>query len=65
MSEVAGPIARILLRYVGPILMTKAGLSIDLNDPDLVQALTFFVGFACSASAEVWYYLARKYGWNT
>jgi hypothetical protein len=64
MSDLAGPVARILLRYVGAALITKAGLSIDLTDPDISAILEFVIGAAMSSGTELWWVLARKYGWS-
>lgn len=63
--EIAGPIARVLLRYIGGALVAKAGLSVDVNDPDVVNVSIFVVGAVCSVAAEGWYYLARRFGWST
>lgn len=63
MIELAGPLARVLLRYAGGALITKAGLSIDVNDPDLQNIATMAVGAAITAGTETWWYLARKYNW--
>ncbi len=64
MSDLAGPIARVLLRYIGAALITKAGLSIDVTDPDVVTLAEFVIGGALSVGSEVWWTLARKYGWG-
>jgi hypothetical protein len=61
--ELAGPLARVLLRYVGGALIAKAGLSIDVNDPDLTSIAEGLVGAGISAGTEIWWYLARKYNW--
>lgn len=61
--ELAGPLARVLLRYVGGAMVAKAGLSIDVNDPDLVNVATMGIGGTISAGTEIWWYLARKYNW--
>lgn len=63
MIELAGPLARVLLRYAGGALVAKAGLSIDVNDPDLVNIATMALGGAITVGTEVWWYLARKYNW--
>lgn len=63
MMELAGPLARVLLRYVGGGLMAKAGFAVDLSDPDLASLLQFGIGALLSAGSETWWYLARKYGW--
>ncbi len=62
--DLAGPLARVLLRYIGGALIAKAGVSIDVNDPDLVNIATMAIGAGLSAGVEVWWYLARKYGWT-
>lgn len=61
--ELAGPLARVLLRYLGGALVAKAGLSIDISDPDIESIATMGIGAAISAGTEVWWYFARKYNW--
>lgn len=61
--EITGPLARVLFRYAGAALMTKAGVSIDLTDPDLMTLAEFGLGALLSVGSEVWWYLARRYGW--
>lgn len=65
MSELAGPIARVLLRYVGAALIAKSGLQIDVNDPDVMVVVQGAIGGLLAAGAEIWWALARKYGWNS
>jgi hypothetical protein len=65
--EVVGPIARVLLRYVGGALIS-AGIAISpatLTDPDLIQIMCFLIGAVCSAASEGWYIIAKKNGWST
>lgn len=64
MSELAGPLTRVLLRYVGAALVTKAGLSIDVSDPDVMAVAEMGVGLLCSVISEGWYAMARKRGWE-
>lgn len=64
MSELAGPLTRVLLRYVGAALITKAGLAIDVTDPDVMTVAEMGVGLLCSVICEGWYALARKRGWE-
>ena len=64
MSELAGPLTRVLLRYVGAALVTKAGLSIDVSDPDVIAVAEMGVGLLCSVISEGWYAMARKRGWE-
>lgn len=65
MPEIAGPLARVLLRYFGAFLVTQAGLHIDLSDPDVASVLEFVIGGLISGGAELWWYFARKHGWST
>jgi len=58
------PVVRIFLRYFGATLATKAGVSIDVTDPDIVNVITMVVGASCSAASETWYYIAKKRGWR-
>jgi hypothetical protein len=64
MDSLAGPITRVLLRYVGAALMTKAGLQIDVTDPDVVTLTEFAIGGVLSVACEGWWALARKKGWG-
>jgi hypothetical protein len=64
MSEIAGPLTRVLLRYVGAALITKAGLSIDVTDPDVMTMAEFAIGGLLSVACEGWWALARKNGWG-
>lgn len=64
MTELAGPLVRVLLRYVGAALMTKAGIAIDVTDPDVMTLAVFAVGGLLSVGTEVWWAMARKYGWG-
>lgn len=64
MSELAGPLTRVLLRYVGAALITKAGLSIDLTDPDVITVAEMGVGLLVSVVCEGWYAMARRRGWE-
>jgi hypothetical protein len=60
------PLARILLRYLGGILIAK-GYAHDpatFADPDLVQAVCIVGAGACGVISEGWWYLARKHGWG-
>lgn len=63
MLELAGPLARVLLRYAGGGLMAKAGFAFDVNDPDLATLAEFLIGGVLSVGTETWWYLARKYNW--
>lgn len=67
MNAVIAPLARVLLRYIGGALMS-AGVAINpgaLTDPDLIQVMCFVLGALASGASEVWYILAKKYGWTT
>lgn len=64
MLALAAPLTRILLRYVAAAWVTKAGLSIDVNDPDIFTVANFLVGGLLAVAAELWYTLARKKGWT-
>jgi hypothetical protein len=65
--EIIGPIARVLLRYVGGALIS-AGVAISpgtLTDPDVIQVTCFLVGALSSAASECWYIIAKRNGWST
>jgi hypothetical protein len=59
-----GPFVRIFLRYFGAALITKAGLKIDVTDPDIETIAILLVGSVCTAISEGWYILAKKRGWK-
>lgn len=61
--EIAGPLARVLLRYAGGALMAYAGVKFDVSDPDLMTLAEFGLGSLLAAVSEGWWYLARRYGW--
>ena len=64
MLYLSGPITLILLRYVAAAWVTKAGLSIDVNDPDVFAVANFAIGGLLAVAAEGWYAIARKNGWG-
>ena len=64
MGAIAAPLTRVLLRYVIGAWVTKAGLSIDVNDPNLFEVLNFMIGGLLAATTEGWYVMAHKYGWS-
>lgn len=64
MSELAGPIARIFLRYFAGALIAKAGLSIDPTDPDIASVAEATVGLMIGVVSEGLYAVAHKRGWN-
>ena len=61
--EIAGPLARVILRYLGGSIMAYAGVKFDVNDPDVMTVATFAVGAVVSTATETWWYFARRYGW--
>lgn len=64
MLALAAPVTRILLRYFAAAWVTKAGLSIDVSDPDVFAVTNFVVGGVLAVAAEGWYAMARKKGWH-
>jgi hypothetical protein len=58
------PVVRIFLRYAGAALVTRAGLSIDVTDPDIQSVTILLIGTLLSAANEAWYILAKKRGWR-
>lgn len=63
-------IARILLRYLAGILVTKGLLAPDVGsglavDPDVLNIITTIVGFGVMAVTESWYWFAKRFGWST
>jgi hypothetical protein len=56
-----GVFARILLRYVGGLIVGMEMADWMAGDPDLV----LFVGVALAAGVEIAYGLAKRRGWAT
>lgn len=61
-------IIRILLRYVAAALVAKGLLSPGLgeyitDDPEVAALVEIAAGVAAGAAAELWYTLARRFGW--
>jgi len=65
-----GAIARIIIRYVAGALIARGLFSpadgdfINAN-PDIEEIMTAAVGAAIMAGTEVFYYLAKRWGWRT
>ena len=64
------PLVRILLRYGSGLLIAKGLLDADtgnmlVNDPEVARMLELALGAAMGAVSEVYYFLARRYGWST
>ena len=62
-------ITRIVLRYAAGALVAHGLLAPDVGnqlsvDPDVLAAIEVVVGAALGALSEVWYYLARRFGWS-
>ncbi|MEH2508713.1 hypothetical protein V1291_000067 [Nitrobacteraceae bacterium AZCC 1564] len=64
MLPIAAPLTRILLRYAVGAWVAKAGLSIDVNDPNVFEVANFVVAGAIGALTEGWWTLARRRGWR-
>lgn len=64
MNEIAGPLTRVLLRYAAGGLVAKAGLSIDVNDPDVINVATMLIGGGLALISEAWWRIAKKNGWG-
>ena len=62
MDAFYGALARVLLRYLAAILVSKGVLHdpASLLTPDTVQVITVMLGAACSAVAEGWWYLTHR-----
>lgn len=59
------PLIRILLRYgIGAIGGVALGDQLS-NDPDIVAAITPIAAFVGGAVVELWYALAKRWGWRT
>ncbi|OWV77221.1 hypothetical protein ATY76_04590 [Rhizobium sp. R339] len=61
-------IIRIALRYFAAVLVAKGIFSPEMgglisSDPDLAMMVEISAGAFIGLSAEVWYYLANRFGW--
>ena len=61
---------RIGLRYLAMFLVMKGVLAPELGDaiatdPDILMAAQVIAGAVSALVAELWYKLAKKYGWST
>lgn len=64
MLPITAPLTRILLRYVIGAWVAKAGLSIDVNDPNVFEVANFAVGGLLAVVTEGWWTMARRRGWR-
>lgn len=64
MLPVAAPLTRVLLRYVIGAWVTKAGLNLDVNDPNVFEVANFLVAGLLGVATEGWYAMARRKGWE-
>ena len=65
-----GIFIRILLRYAAAALVAKGVLSPGLGDmvsldPDVSALVEIVAGALAMAIAELWYAIARRFGWPT
>lgn len=60
-------IVRIGLRYLGAFLAARGFMGAQelSGDPELVALVEMGLGVAVAASAEIWYALAKRFGWRT
>lgn len=63
-------IARILLRYASSALVAKGFMAPEVGnqlavDPDVFQFAQVAIGLGLGAASECWYWLAKRWGWNT
>jgi hypothetical protein len=70
MSMLYGPISRIILRYlVGALVaynvITADHGSIVSTDPDLATLLEVGLSAVPGVAMEVWYWMAKRFGWPT
>jgi hypothetical protein len=64
------PFVRILLRYGSGLLIAKGLLDDETGnmlvaDPDVAQTIELALGAGMGAASEVWFMLAKRYGWTT
>lgn len=62
-------VARIALRYVAAALVAKgvftsADGTMLATDADLLNLFEIGLGVAVGGATELWYWAARKFGWN-
>ncbi len=65
-----GVFARILLRYLAAALVARGLVSADLGsqiagDADVLSVTMTLVGAAVAIAVEGWYWLAKRFGWQT
>jgi hypothetical protein len=63
-------LARIFLRYAAMALvmwgwLAPADRQVLATDPELAGLLELGIGLAVMASTELWYWLAKRFGWAT
>jgi hypothetical protein len=64
MLPVAAPLTRVLLRYVVGAWITKAGIDLDVTDPNVFEVANFLVAGGIGVLTEGWYAMARRKGWE-
>jgi len=65
-----GVVARILLRVAAGVMIGRGWLSADdgatlSTDPDVMHLVEGAIGAVVWSATEVYYYLAKRYGWTT
>lgn len=65
-----GIATRIFLRWLAGFLVAKGLFAPDdaqmlTADPELERTIVAGLGLAAGAVAEGWFYLAKRFGWNT
>ena len=65
-ADILAPLVRILLRWLGGMLVANGYLTDQgiLADPELERTICFGLAALCGVVSEGWFYLARKYGWS-
>lgn len=60
-------IVRIALRYLGIFLATKGFIGIQelTGDAEVIALVETALGATIALGTEVWYALAKRYGWKT
>ena len=46
-------------------LLSQADVAVLVGDPEVTGLVKTLVGGGVAAAAELFYYLAKKYGWKT
>lgn len=60
-----GPVVRILIRYLAGAGFGGAASAALLSDPEFTEVAIMAVSALAGIGVELWYRLAKRYGWAT